>query len=130
MNPPMKVPEFMRKALWTLAVSQAPLLIEGTTRLLDMIRGRISLLKENNERATRDMTLSELAAEVTRLQRRAQAIDDAQLEQIKLIQQIVEQNKLLATSLHAFSSRFWIVVGVAAGALAADIVLLVVLFRR
>jgi len=125
----MRVPKIFRSLLWNLAVSQAPLLVEGTSRLLGLIRGRIALSKNADGKAPREMSLPELADEVAQLRRRAQAIDDAQLEQIKLIQQVVEQNRTLALTLQRFAVRYKIVLAVAVVALVGDLALLYWMMR-
>jgi hypothetical protein len=120
----MKVPKIFRSLLWNLAVSQAPLLVEGTSRLLTLIRGRIALAQGREVKEPHEMTVAEMGAEIAALRRRAQAIDDAQLEQIKLIQQVVEQNRTMAQALRHFAARFRLVLTLALLALVGNLVLL------
>ena len=123
----MKPSKIFRNSLWSLALSQAPLIVEGAGRILDLIRGRVTLFKERDRdgKPVHEMTLAELAHEVANLRRHSQAIDDAQLEQIKLMQQVVEQNRTMALALQKFSIRFKIVLGVATVAVLGDLGLLV-----
>ncbi len=107
------------------AVKNAPLLIEAAVSVLTLVKGRIALSKNQDGKPVQAMSLPELAAEVAALRRRAQAIDDAQLEQIKLIQQVVEQNRFLAETLHEVSTRFKILAALTVVALLGDVALLV-----
>jgi len=123
----MKPSKIFQSSLWSLALSQAPLIVEGASHILDLIRGRITLFKDRDRdgKPVHEMTLAELAREVASLRRHSQAIDDAQLEQIKLMQQVVEQNRTMALALQKFSIRFKIVLGVATVAVLGDLGLLV-----
>jgi len=126
----MKPSKFFQSSLWGLALSQAPLLFEGGSRILDLIRGRISLFQDREGKPVHEMTLHELAQEVASLRRHSKAIDDAQLEQIKLMQMVVEQNRTMAQALQRFSVRFKIVLGVATVAVLGDVALLVWALRH
>jgi len=128
----MKPSKIFQSSLWGLALSQAPLIVEGAGRILDLIRGRISLFKDRDRegKPVHEMTLAELAREVGSLRRHSQAIDDAQLEQIKLMQQVVEQNRTMALALQRFSIRFKIVLWVGSAAILGDIALLIWVLRH
>ena len=128
----MKPSKFFQSSLWSLALSQAPLIVDGAGRILDLIRGRITLFKDRDRdgKPVHEMTLAELAREVGSLRRHSQAIDDAQLEQIKLMQQVVEQNRMMALALQKFSIRFKLVLGVATVAVLGDLGLLVWALRH
>ncbi len=128
----MKPSKIFRSSLWGLALSQAPMIVEGAGHILDLIRGRISLFKDRDRdgKPVHEMTLAELAHEVGSLRRHSQAIDDAQIEQIKLMQQVVEQNRTMALALQKFSIRFKIVLGLATVAVLGDLGLLVWALRH
>jgi hypothetical protein len=118
----MKLP-FPRASLWGLALSQAPLLWEAATRVLGLIRGRLALARDPVGTALKspgEMTFAEIAVEVDRLRRRLQALDESQVEQVKLIQQVVEQHRALALAMHVMTIRYRVIVGVAAFFLAVD----------
>ena len=132
----MKPSKIFQSSLWSLALSQAPLIVEGAGHILDLIRGRITLFRDRDrdrdrgDRPVHEMTLAELAREVASLRSHSQAIDDAQLEQIKLMQQVVEQNRMMALALQKFSIRFKIVLGVATVAVLGDLGLLIWALRH
>ena len=128
----MKPSKIFQSSLWSLALSQAPLIVEGASHILDLIRGRITLFKDRDRdgKPVHEMTLAELAREVASLRRHSQAIDDAQIEQIKLMQQVVEQNRMMALALQKFSIRFKLVLGVATVAVLGDLGLLIWALRH
>jgi hypothetical protein len=125
-------PPLPRATLWGLALSQAPLIWDAASRVLGLIRGRIALSRdpEGKGRGPHEITLPELAAEVEQVQRALRAVDDSQLEQIKLLQQVVEQNRAVALAMRALTIRYRIVLGAAALLLAADAALAWKLFAR
>ncbi len=118
----MKLP-VPRATLWGLALSQAPLIWDAASRVLGLIRGRLARSRDAEGKQAKpphEMTLPELAVEVEQLRRRLRAVDDAQLEQVKLVQQVVEQNRDLALAMRALSLRYRIALTAAALVLAAD----------
>jgi len=77
-------------------LNTAPLIIQGATKLIKIIKDR-----ENNDHSDNDIptTLDELNKEVNQINSRLDANDKSDIDQIKLIEQLAKQNETLAESL-------------------------------
>jgi len=77
-------------------LNTAPLIIQGATKLIKIIKDR-----ENNDHSDNNIptTLDELNKEVNQINSRLDANDKSDIDQIKLIEQLAKQNETLAESL-------------------------------
>lgn len=77
-------------------LNTAPLIIQGATRLVRMIRER-----ETGDQPENDIpaTLDGLKDEIRRINTRLDAGNDSDLEQVHLIEELARQNELLASAL-------------------------------
>lgn len=78
-------------------LNSAPLIIQGTGKLIQMIRERND--DHSNEVQNIPMTVEGLKASVEQLEQRLDGNDESNVEQIKLIEQLAKQNEALAESL-------------------------------
>lgn len=76
-------------------LNTAPLILQGATRLIELIKDRG---KEENPENTPD-TLEGIRDEVERLNERLDVNDQSNVEQIKLIEELAKQNASIATQL-------------------------------
>lgn len=76
-------------------INNAPLILQGANKLVQMIRDR------NREQVPPPpaATLEDLDREVRRLEERLQASGNSDLEQVRLIEELARQNETLAESL-------------------------------
>ena len=102
-----------RIALGTL-LNAAPALIQGASKLIDLIKEQKSGRRKDRAGAVTPDNLGEV---VERLEARLDAADEANVEQVKLIEQLARQNELLATCLQQILRRFTLVFILAALAL-------------
>ena len=83
-------------------LNTAPLIIQGATRLLKAI-------KEKNIIENKDMdipdTLDGLKNELERVNRRLENTSNSTVEQIKLIEELARQNKMLAESVQKLNRK-------------------------
>lgn len=77
-------------------LNTAPIIIQGATRLVRLIKDR-NKLEDDNE--TMPDTLEGMGKEIERINHRIDAGNESDLEQIKLIEELARQNELLASSL-------------------------------
>jgi hypothetical protein len=91
----VKKPKMSLGALNTI-LNTAPLIIQGATRLVKMIRER-----ETGDLPHYDIpeTLEGLKEEIRRINTRLDAGNDSDLEQVNLIEELAKQNEMLATAL-------------------------------
>jgi predicted PurR-regulated permease PerM len=77
-------------------LNTAPMVIQGATRLIKLIRDR-----GNNNKPEEEIpdTIDGIKNEVDRLHQRLDANDESNVEQIKLIEELAKQNESLATQL-------------------------------
>ena len=87
-------------------LNTAPLIIQGATKLIKIIKDR-----EDNNNSNGDIpaTLDELDKEVDKINSRLDANDQSNIEQIKLIEELAKQNKSLAVSLKKAISQLNII---------------------
>lgn len=89
-------------------LNTAPLIIQGATKLIKLIKDR----KEEDENNTHDnipATLDGLNKEVNQINSRLEANDKFNIEQIKLIEELARQNESLAISLKKAISQLNII---------------------
>lgn len=103
-------------------LNTAPLIIQGATRLLKMIKDREKPDTEKQEDIP--TTLEGLKNEVYRINTRIDANYDSDIQQIKLIEELAKQNEMLATSLKKTNKQMNIISIVALISLLVSIVLL------
>ncbi len=77
-------------------LNTAPMVIQGATRLIKLIRDRGSDNKPEEEIPD---TIDGIKNEVDRLHQRLDANDESNVEQIKLIEELAKQNESLASQL-------------------------------
>ena len=75
-------------------LNTAPIVIQGATRLIKLIREQ----GQDNKEEIPD-TIDGIKNEVDRLHQRLDANDESNVEQIKLIEELAKQNESLATQL-------------------------------
>ena len=84
-------------------LNSAPMIIQGAGKLIDLIR------EQKKETPARDqnvpVTMDNLEEVIGRLETRLDVMDDASVEQIKLIEQLARQNEALADSLQQQQQR-------------------------
>ena len=84
-------------------LNSAPMIIQGAGKLLDLIRDR---RQDAPPRARAvPVTMDNLEEVIGRLETRLDVMDDASVEQIKLIEQLARQNEVLADSLQQQQQR-------------------------
>ena len=88
-------PEMAFSTLNTI-LNTAPLIIQGASKLVRMIRERD--IKADDRNQDIPATLEGLEQEIQRINRRLDNGNESDLEQIKLIQELAKQNELLAVS--------------------------------
>lgn len=76
-------------------LNTAPMIIQGATRLVKMIRER----GDEEEDNTIPDTIDGLKQELEKIETRLDAVDESSVEQIKLIEELAKQNEALAESL-------------------------------
>ena len=122
----------MRFGTLNTILNNAPLIIQGATRLIKMIKERDKTNIESNKGETNEGmpdTLKSLGIEIEKLNSKLDANSAADVEQIELIEQLAMQNEALAESLKQVLRRQRIVALVAASALIASIIALVIIFQ-
>lgn len=77
-------------------LNTAPIVIQGATRLIKLIRDQGRELKPEQEIPD---TIDGIKVEVDRLHHRLDANNESNVEQIKLIEELAKQNESLATQL-------------------------------
>ena len=84
-------------------LNSAPMIIQGAGKLIDLIRER-----EQHSHTRADnvpVTTDNLEQIISRLEARLDAMDEASVEQLKLIEQLARQNEALAGSLQRQQQR-------------------------
>lgn len=77
-------------------LNTAPIVIQGATRLIKLIRDQGN---DNNPEEEIPETIEGIKEEVARLHQRLDTNDESNVEQIKLIEELARQNESLATQL-------------------------------
>lgn len=77
-------------------LNTAPLIIQGATRLVKLVRERNIAAEENY---TDPVNSEDFREELNRVHKRLDENSESDLEQIKLIEELARQNEALATSL-------------------------------
>lgn len=77
-------------------LNTAPIVIQGATRLIKLIRDQD---QENKTEKEIPDTIDGIKKEVDRLHQRLDANDESNVEQIKLIEELAKQNESLAVQL-------------------------------
>ena len=85
----------------TTILNNAPLIIQGANKLLQLIRNR----NRSSEETELPDTLDGLRQELIRIHRRLDDNDDSNAQQIELIDQLARQNEMLANSLNNTMKR-------------------------
>lgn len=87
----------MTPATLNTILNSAPMIIQGATRLIRLIREREGKTEESNE--TLPATLEELSREVRNLEQRLNDNSGSDVEQIRLIEELARQNESIAETL-------------------------------
>lgn len=121
----------MRLGTLNTILNNAPLVIQGATRLIKIIRERIDTDNDNDTESTKDIpaTLEGLTVQIEKLNSRLDDNDAADVEQIELIEQLARQNETLAESLKQTLKQQAIITWIAVIALIASIIALVIIFQ-
>lgn len=77
-------------------LNTAPIVIQGATRLIKLIRDQGN---DNKPEEETPETIEGIKEEVARLHQRLDTNDESNVEQIKLIEELARQNESLATQL-------------------------------
>lgn len=85
-------------------LSTAPVILQGAGKLIDMIRARGESGRAPH--APAPATMESLREELARVSSRLDATDEANVEQIRLIEELARQNELLASELRRMLNRF------------------------
>ena len=119
-------PLFSPTTLRTI-LNNAPLIIQGADKLIKIIRN-----KNTEPEAEEDlpMTVEGLKQGLERMEQRLDANTDADIEQIKLIEELARQNEALADSLKRSYARLNIIALLTLAALVAATVGLVLVIAR
>lgn len=103
-------------------LNTAPLIIQGASKLIQIIRQR-----GESEHITEDIpaTLDGLKSEISAIHTRLNAHNSSDLDQIKLIEELAKQNQLLADSLKQTEQKLKIIMIIAVLALGLGMVLII-----
>ena len=113
-------------------LNNAPLIIQGATRLIKMIKERDETDIESNKgeaNVETPHTLESLGIEIEKLSSKLDDNSAADVEQIELIEQLARQNETLAESLKQTLRRQRVITLVTAIALISSIIALVMIFQ-
>ena len=102
----------MTPSTLTTILNSAPMVIQGASKLINLIKEQSS--NDSADKGEGNLTIESLNSDIERLESRLHAVDESNIEQIKLIEQLAKQNEALATSLSKTNSRL-IVLSVVAG---------------
>ena len=80
-------------------LNTAPIIIQGATKLVSMLRQRGQM--EEEESYDIPASIDGVKVEVEKLHRRLDAQNQTSLEQVKLIEELARQNEAMATTLRA-----------------------------
>ncbi len=106
-------------------LNTAPMIIQGASKLIKLIRDRESLDSDKNEETP--ATLEGLNEEVQRLEGRLNENSNSDVEQIRLIEELAKQNEGLAETLEQTLKRVNRLTYIAVIALATSLLVLVYL---
>jgi hypothetical protein len=93
----------MNPATLKTILNSAPLVIQGASKLIQLIREQSD--NKTNENTNDTLTMESLKADIERLEARLAATDESNIEQIKLIEQLAKQNEALAASIGKGNDR-------------------------
>lgn len=119
-------PLFSPTTLRTI-LNNAPLIIQGADKLIGMIRNKNA---EPEAAVDLPMTVEGLKQGLERMEQRLDANAEADIEQIKLIEELARQNEAMADSLKRSYARLNIIALLACVALAAGVAGLVLVIGR
>jgi len=113
----------------TTILNTAQLIVQNADKLTALIRRRSPEDEQNGENEV-PATLEGVRTELQRLHQRLDASDDANVEQLRFIEQLARQNELLAETLQKNNRRTaWALVIASIAALASLLLLLTYLLR-
>lgn len=90
-------------------LNTAPLIIQGATKLVKMIRERDTGKQVHDDVPA---TVEGLKDEIQRINTRLDAGNDSDLEQVNLIEELAKQNELLASALKRTNKQLNIITGI------------------
>jgi hypothetical protein len=109
-------------------LNTAPLIIQGASKLIKLILDRDVV--SNQDQLTNPTTIEELKQEITRLETRLHDNSQADIEQIRLIEELAKQNETLAETLRQTMRRVMILNYITMLALAGSLCALLLLLYR
>ena len=115
----------MTPSTLTTILNSAPMIIQGASKLIKLIRDRESATPESEDKTP--ATLEGLTQEVHRLEGRLNENSNSDVEQIRLIEELAKQNEGLAETLDQTLKRVNRLTVIALIALAASLLALVYL---
>ena len=99
----MRIKNMMTPGTLKTILNTAPMIIQGASKLIELIRDRD---KEANEgEISNPDTLVEMKQEITRIETRLNENSRSDVEQIRLIEQLAQQNEALAETLRQTMRR-------------------------
>ena len=112
-------------------LNNAPLVIQGATRLIKMIKEKNNFDNDTDMESSDDnpTTLDGLRVEIEKLNSKLDDNSKADVEQIELIEQLARQNGALAESLKITLKRQLIIAWLAGIALVFSIIALVIIYQ-
>lgn len=93
----MEKRRFMNPATLNTILNTAPVILQGANKLIRMIRERSA--ETGSEQTAEPATLEGLKRDIEQINTRLHANDESDVEQIRLIEQLAQQNEALAESL-------------------------------
>ncbi len=108
----------MTPSTLTTILNSAPMVIQGASKLINLIKEQANNGPDSD--TAEQLTVESLNADIERLESRLSAIDESNIEQIKLIEQLARQNEVLAASMSKINNRLNLmtIVAILAGLLA------------
>lgn len=113
----------MRLGTLNTILNNAPLIIQGATKLIKLIKDRESL--DNNDTPS---TPDGIKNEINHIYSRLDDNDKSNVEQIKLIEQLAKQNETLAESLRNTIQRQNLVIIIAWLAISVSMIAIVLVY--
>jgi len=118
----------MTPATLNAILNTAPMIIQGASKLLKMIRDREIETAETKTTENIPMTLEGLKQEVKKIESRLNENSRSDVEQIRLIEQLAKQNEDLAESLRLNFRKVTVLTYITLAAVATSIMALLLLF--
>lgn len=112
----------------TTILNTAPMIIQGASKLIKLILDRDVVA--NQDQLSNPTTLEELKQEITRIETRLHENSQADIEQIRLIEELARHNETLAATLRQTMRRVMVLNYITMIALAGSLCALLLLLYR